>query len=321
MVELDRLEEEALAWVRRIHDPDFTDWAAHADWLEADPRHLDVFDRVSLLVEAASDGLAAAQPLTPMDRFEPVNDNPPPAPVRRRWRGVGGLAVAAGIVGLLVAPQLHRAAPAFETFATPPGQTRAIALKDGTRIALNGDSSLRVNAADPRAATLVRGEAYFEVVHDPARPFVVQVGGGAIRDVGTAFDVTLDRGTAEVAVREGAVVAGTTDRTMHLGPGQAARIAADGSTVEMARVEPSSVGDWHRGSLSFRDAGLDRVARDLSRSLGEPVTLDPALSGRRFTGVVVLGSDHERVIRRLAGVMGLTVARAGQGWRLSLAQQ
>lgn len=321
MVELSRYEEEALVWVRRIQDPDFADWEAHADWLEADPRHLATFDRVSMLVEDATDGLAPAGRVPPVDRPEPVNDNPAPVPARRRWRGMAGFAVAAGIVGLVVAPQLHNTAPVVETIATQPGQTRDVALGDGTRIALNGDSRLRVDSADPRAVTLARGEAYFEVVHDAARPFVVHAGSGAIRDVGTAFDVALDGGAAEVAVHEGTVLAGRQDRTMQLDAGHAARIAADGSTTEIARVEPANVGGWRSGRLSFRDAALDRVARDLSRSLGEPVTLDPTLSGRRFTGVVVLGADHDRVMHRLAGVMGLAVARAGQGWRLSLAKQ
>ncbi len=321
MAELSRLEEEALVWVRRIQDPDFADWVAHADWLEADPRHLEMFDRVSMLVENATEGLKSAGSVPQVDRPEPVNDNPPVVPVRRRWRGMAGFAVAAGIVGLLVAPQFHHAAPVIENIVTPPGQTRDVALADGTRIALNGDSGLRIDAADPRAVTLARGEAYFEVIHDTARPFVVHVAGGTIRDVGTAFDVALDGGAAEVAVHGGAVAAGQQDRTIQLGTGQAARLAADGSTMRIASVEPTSVGDWRSGRLSFRDAALDRVARDLSRSLGEPVTLDPMLSGRRFTGVVVLGVDHDRVMHRLAGVMGLAVARAGQGWRLSLAQQ
>lgn len=321
MSELSHLEEEALAWVRRIQDTDFADWAGHADWLEADPRHLEIFDRVSTLIEDATDGLAPAGLVPPVDRPEPVNDNPPITVVRRRWGRAAGFAVAAGIVGLLIAPQLHHPAPAAETFTTSPGQTRDIALADGTRIALNGDSNLRIDVADPRVATLTHGEAYFEVVHDAARPFVVHVGGGTIRDVGTAFDVALDGSVAEVAVHEGAVEAGQPDRTMQLGAGQAARIAADGSTTLMAHVEPTSVGGWRSGRLSFRDAALDRVARDLSRSLGEPVTLDPTLSGRRFTGVVVLDADHDRVMRRLAGVMGLAVTRAGQGWRLSSAQQ
>lgn len=321
MAELSRLEEEALDWVRHIQDPDFADWTAHADWLEADPRHLEAFDRVSMLIENATEGLKPADPMPSVDRPEPVNDNPPAVPDRRRWPAIAGFAVAAGIVGLLVAPQSHHAAPEIETIATSPGQTRDVALADGTRIALNGDSSLRIDAASPRAVTLARGEAYFEVVHDTARPFVVHVGGDTIRDVGTAFDVALDGGAAEVAVHEGAVAAGQHDRTIQLEKGQAARLATDGSITRIASVEPASVGDWRSGRLSFRDAALDRVARDLSRSLGEPVTLDPMLSGRRFTGVLVLGADHDRVMHRLAGVMGLAVKRAGQGWHLSLAQQ
>ncbi len=322
MAELDhRREEEALAWVRRVEDTAFADWEAHADWLEADPRNLAMYDRVSALMDRATAGLAAAGSMPPRDELEPVNDNTATPVARRRWRGAAGLAVAAGIVGLLVAPQLHRAPAELETIATPPGQTRSLALADGTRVALNGDTRLRLDPAQPREVTLARGEAYFEVVHDPARPFIVHASGGAVRDVGTAFDVALDQGAAEVTVHEGAVLAGQDGQGTRLGAGQAARIGANGSTTMIARVEPIAVGSWRNGRLSFHDVSLERVVRDLSRSLGETVTLDPLLAGRRFTGVVILDADHERVVHRLAAVTGLAVARAGSGWRLSPARQ
>ncbi len=322
MAELDRRrEEEALAWVRRVEDPEFSEWEAHAAWLEADPRNLTMFNRVSTLIDEATAGLALAGPVPPPDKLEPVNDNLHPVVARRRWRGAAGIAVAAGIVGLVVAPQLHHAPGALETIATPPGITRSLALADGTRVALNGDTGLRLDPAQPRMVTLTRGEAYFEVVHDATRPFVVHAGGGVVRDVGTAFNVALDEGAAEIAVQEGTVLAGQEGQATRLGAGQGARIAADGRTTMIARVEPVSVGDWRNGRLSFRDVSLERVVRDLSRSLGEPVTLDPLLSGRRFTGVVMLDADHDRTVHRLAAIMGLAVARAGHGWHLSPAKR
>jgi transmembrane sensor len=311
-----RREEEAIGWVRRIADPDFADWDAHAEWLEADPRNPEVFDSISLELEEASAGLAPAAPLA---EPQPVNDNQTAPVVRRRWWGAAGLAVAAGVAGLLIAPQRHHPVMGIETISTSPGVTRSLALADGTRVTLNGDSSLRIDPAQPRAAMLARGEGYFEVIHDARQPFSVRVGNGLIRDVGTAFDITLDAGAADIAVREGAVQVGPAAHATPLGAGQSARIEADGSVAAVSRADPESIGGWRNGRLSFRDTLLSRVARDLSRSLGEPVRLDPMLARRRFTGVVMLDGDHATVVRRLAVVTGLSAERADRGWRLSSA--
>src|SRR5690606_27572020 len=56
-----------------------------------------------------------------------------------------------------------------------------------------------------RSVFIDSGEAYFEVAHDAARPFVVHAGGGTITAVGTAFNVHSVLGRVSVAVVEGAV--------------------------------------------------------------------------------------------------------------------
>jgi transmembrane sensor len=304
-----RREEEALDWVRRLADPDFTDWAAHAVWLEADPRNAEAFDQMSLEMEAATEGLAPGRLALPI----PENDNAVAPAGRRRWPALAGLAVAAGFAGVMAVPHFRATTPALETFSTQPGVSRHIALADGTRVTLNGDSSLQVDPAAPRTATLVRGEGYFEVTHDPRAPFALRAGAGRIEDVGTAFDVALDGAAADVAVHEGAVRVGAA----RLKAGQATRIAADGRAGAVLATDTAGVGSWRNGRLSYRDASLARVTRDLSRNLGEPVALDPALAGRSFTGVLMLGGDHAAVVRRLADATGLRAARSGDGWRFS----
>ncbi len=53
--------------------------------------------------------------------------------------------------------------------------------------------------------TLDAGEAYFEVVHDAQRPFVVYAGNRRITDLGTKFSVFRNGDDVRVVVREGRV--------------------------------------------------------------------------------------------------------------------
>ena len=59
-------------------------------------------------------------------------------------------------------------------------------------------------SAHERLVTLERGEAYFQIAHDPKHPFVVMAGDHRVTDLGTKFLVRRDNKTLEVAVTESA---------------------------------------------------------------------------------------------------------------------
>ena len=62
-------------------------------------------------------------------------------------------------------------------YVTQKAQVRDVALSDGSRVAIGADSALAVNyTAASRNLQLKNGEAFFEVEHNPDRPFVVQAG-------------------------------------------------------------------------------------------------------------------------------------------------
>src|SRR5262245_63689126 len=64
-------------------------------------------------------------------------------------------------------------------------------------------ATLRRNVRD---IEMLRGEAYFRVAHDQARPFIVHTASLHVRAVGTSFDVRTSSDRVVVAVEEGMVV-------------------------------------------------------------------------------------------------------------------
>jgi transmembrane sensor len=304
-------EQQALDWVRRIADPLFSGWDEHLQWLEADSRNAEAFDRISLDMEMATEGLpaAGAVPASPV-----ANDNEEPS--RRRWSlgmSVGGL-VAAGFVALLLWPH-HPASQGPRFITTMPGTSRDIALADGTKIALNGGSRLRID--DDRSLALIDGEGYFEVVHHADRPFRLQAGSRSIQDVGTSFDVSVAPQSMCVSVREGAVAIDPGGGNVQLTAGQEARIGAGGDIVRTTAAQNHAIGGWREGRLVYQEASWAEVAIDLNRALGVEVSLAPDMATRRFTGVIMLDRDRARTIRRLADVAGVSATPEGQGWRLA----
>lgn len=79
----------------------------------------------------------------------------------------------------------------LEIVTVKDGSRTKLLLPDGTSVWLNGDSKLFYSKTFGKRQREVRleGEAFFDVVKDPTRPFIVHVGRMNIRVLGTAFNV------------------------------------------------------------------------------------------------------------------------------------
>lgn len=312
MTSIPTLEEVALAWAIRTADAEFRDWDAFIAWLDGDPARNLAYNRAAMLV---ADG-AGAPARTTMPTAEVVvlaeRQVTPARSTSRRWlAAAAGLALAAGVAGVLV---IDRAgdAPAWRTIDTMAGRPRTIDLVDGSRIDLAGGSRLRIDPARPRHARLDRGRAVFVVRHDPAAPFEVLAGRHRALDAGTTFEVAQEDGRTRVAVAEGLVIVDPGPARLRLEPGRAAVLAA-GRPAEVERIAPDQVGQWRNERMTYNDAPLSMVVGDLATALGQPITVDERAGRRRFNGTItpmtVRGKPEEA-----AALLGVRVVASARGW-------
>ncbi|WP_294235291.1 FecR domain-containing protein [uncultured Sphingomonas sp.] len=296
-------DAEALDWALRMADPASADWDAFTAWLEADPAHAERYDRMAATLLDAEDALAAHP-----DVVAPVAEDHPPR--RRLLPWIGGAVAAAlvGLVGVNVWPD--RSQPSIAE--TAAGETRILALPDGSSIMMAGGSRIALDQADPRRAVLERGEALFRVRHDVRHPFTVQAGRVTLVDLGTVFDVRVGHET-RVAVAEGAVMVDPTGAAVRLDAGQAATV--EGDRLVRSSVAPDMVGAWRNGRLAFDGVSLSMVAEDMSRFLTAPIRVAPAIAAKPFRGTIDLDA-----VRRDPAVLGplmeVTVRRDAMGWML-----
>ncbi len=299
--------EKAIAWQLRLAAADESEWARFIAWLEASPTHADAYDRIA----TADRMIAGARfpELAPLAE----NDNRPASRHRLWW--AGGAAAAAALA-LAVVPALQPRAEPYQV-ATRDGERQTIALGDGTRIELSGGTQLTLDRANPRVATLDRGEALFHIRHDAAATFTLKVGAVAVQDLGTVFNVAHLGGRVQVAVSEGSVAFRPEAGPVTLHPGDALSARADGGDVVRTRIAPALVGGWRDGRLSFAGQPLREVAGTLKRLYGTEIALRGTLSERPFTGVVHLSGVADRDVPRLAELIGATSRRDGQQWILA----
>ena len=92
----------------------------------------------------------------------------------------------------------------YTIYATDIGGRKILSLSDGSKIELNTDTSLRIaKGSGGRRVWLDKGEAYFEINHNAAWPFIVTAGTHRVTDLGTKFTMHETGNWLEVALLEG----------------------------------------------------------------------------------------------------------------------
>lgn len=228
-------------------------------------------------------------------RFAPVR-SPPARPRRRTMLALGVTTLAGAMVATVAMAPLHRPpapGPARQVYESAPGTLHAVALADGSRSTLGGDTRIDVELRHAeRHVELRHGEAIFDVAKDPARPFVVQAGARRIVAVGTRFSVRRDAAALRVVVTEGTVrletdpAAGHREPSILMPAGSIAVAQAQGVRVQTAGLaEAEKQLEWRSGYLTFTDTPLRQVVAEFNRFSREPLVLaDPRLEQLRIGG-------------------------------------
>jgi len=185
---------------------------------------------------------------SPVLQFDEEPEINPPAKsgsmrfLHKWWWLSGTVAAALVLIVLLVHtdPKDNPASPkiAANTVSTRPGSKSKIQLPDGTQVWLNADSKLEYSGDFSGRLREVKlsGEAYFDVVKDKSRPFIIHTSRVQIKVLGTAFNVRSypsDK-TTETALIRGSVeitLNGQPDRKVILKPNEKAVI--DNASAEL----------------------------------------------------------------------------------------
>lgn len=303
--------ERAAAWLMECRDRE--DWneedQAELDaWLAESPAH-----RVAYLrVEAAwrrTDRLAAL-------RRPATEQAAKPRIARPRLVGAVGAMAVAGVLSIGAANYFMR--PSEKIYATSIGGHESVKLTDGSKIELNTDTVLRA-AVDTRYRTvwLERGEAFFQIAHDDAHPFIVMVGDRRVTVLGTKFMVRRDTDRLEVAVVEGRVrleaVDGKTQSSALLISGD--DVVAPANALLLTRKTSRELTDklgWRHGVLVFDHTTLGNAAAEFNRYNRQKLVVAD-LSAAHMTIDGTFQADNIGDFAHLMQAMfGLHVAKRGE---------
>ncbi len=274
-----QVEREAADWFTRLlHTQieneelaEFEAWRLNPDNLAAYNRVEDI-SRLALSLHSDPEILAIANATIKQRAPEP--DLPWHRRIfagpRRRWAtgiAIGGLATASAIGWKITAP----------TYSTTVGRQIVAQLSDGTRVRLNTDTALKVRFEDGvRRVELTRGQAFFDVAHDAAHPFIVVAGATQVRAIGTRFDVRRVDGGAKVVLAEGKVAVseqGVRDAAWTLSPGQAVTTGKAVSRSAPTHADIAVATSWTEGRVSFRATPLADAVAEINRYSRDKIVL------------------------------------------------
>ena len=179
------------------------------------------------------------------------------------------------------------AAIAMQTLSVPRGQNCQITFADGSKVWVNGGSTLRYPSHfEENRQIELTGEALFDVAKNGHMPFVVSAKGVCVKVIGTRFNV---RGYAAepltVSLFRGAVSVyreNNEQQSVVLRPNEQLTVSGEGMTKHRMDAD---VAVWKDGLLVFKSATMAQIITHLQACYGVKITVKhPSLLNIRYSG-------------------------------------
>ncbi|MGD9929172.1 MAG: FecR family protein [Mangrovibacterium sp.] len=216
----------------------------------------------------------------------------------------------------------HVSTAGLNQIIVPYGKNSSLTLPDGTVAYINAGSRLLFPQAfegKNREVFLV-GEGYFEVRHNPKRPFLVKTSDIHVEAVGTTFNVSAYPSDTkiEVVLVEGKVHVAEnsfkllkTKQTMH--PNDILCFDKENADIDLKQVKVENYTSWHDGFLNFESVELHKVMEKLERYYDIQVSYtNSLLEKKKITGKLALRQNQDDVLRVLASTTTVQIQKTDE---------
>ncbi len=186
-------------------------------------------------------------------------------------------------------------------------------LPDGSKVFINKNSEISYVADKNARRVKLKGEAFFEVVHNEKQPFEIVINDVVIKDIGTAFNVKALPGTntIEVVVESGEVqFYTTTDSGLNLTKGQKAIYNITTKQFVKGVLEPAeNVASYRSRIFSFSDTPLGEVIKQINNVYDVNIDLDNEQLANKELSVEFNNEPIDVVISIIAETLDLEIEK------------
>ncbi len=196
----------------------------------------------------------------------------------------------------------------YNTLRTPRGGQFQVTLPDGTKVWLNAASTLRYPTAFTGRDRQVqlRGEAYFEVAANAAKPFKVNVlttqsDSMEVAVLGTHFNIMAyeDEALVKTTLLEGAVQVSSGNRRKRLSPGQGASFNKQDYTLALQEnVNTEEAVAWKNGYIQLEGNDIQSAMRLIARWYDVEVVYNAPVPAH-FRGIIPRNVPVSQVLKMM----------------------
>lgn len=229
-------------------------------------------------------------------------------PQRKRllWRSIAAAAV------LMIAFTLYLKWPVLQNrlhpaqltaLKVPAKQQKEVNLADGSQVWVNAGSELKYPQTfnGKTREVYLSGEAYFDIRHDAAKPFIIHTGKVLTTVLGTAFNIKEDKNkhTIEVTVTRGKVSVANGGKLLGvLTPNQQISLNTSKSEVIKETVDAQQVIAWQQSDLHFDDVSFGDAIGQLQQHFNVKISFgNDKLKSCRFTGTSLKGENLDKILK------------------------
>ncbi len=175
----------------------------------------------------------------------------------------------------------------------PVGSRTVVELSDGSVVHLNCGSRIKYPQffSGSTRDVLLSGEGFFEVAHNPDKPFVVKAGHFDVKALGTVFNVNAYPENSYIATTlvegkvllEGTTSSGNMEPIKEMKPGQHVTVEKETGEAETSFGQVEKYIAWTNGKLVFENEPIGEVAERLSRMFNVEIQLDKEIVQYKYT--------------------------------------
>jgi len=214
-----------------------------------------------------------------------------------RWlSGMAAVLLIGFISGYWLSREPQKNEPIYITATAPAGSVTSLLLADSTVVYLNAGSKLTYcpeSKTNNREVTL-NGEAWFDVVKNRNKPFVVHTPVCQVQVLGTRFNVKAYEVENEVVttLEEGEIILEsspeiTSAGDIRLQPGEQAVISKSTNKVLVKKVETRYFTSWKDNKLMFINMNMQELIVILERKFGVEIEVgEPSVLNYHYTGTL-----------------------------------
>lgn len=191
------------------------------------------------------------------------------------WRVAAAVIITVGLTSLInyIVWKEPEKKLAYNELSVPSGQQAQLTLADGTRIWLNSKSKLIYPGefSSKTREVILEGEGYFQVSHNPDKPFIVKTSHLDVKVLGTSFNITnySDEDKISFALESGSISLldkGAENSKLKLKPTDLAVFSKTTHDIQLSKGDADIYKSWLKGQFKFRNLSFEDIARRLGRN-------------------------------------------------------